>query len=425
MTFKAGHWFAAHTGGIGRAFSNPNYRIYQTGNVFSLIGTWVQRVAVGWLAWELTHSGAWLGAIAAAELAPSLLVGPIGGAVADRVSRQTLLRITQSLLCVVAAIMAVCTLTDVMTPWLLLGLNALAGVVISFGQPARLSMVRDLVRPADLPAAVATNSILWNTARFVGPAIAGFVIAHGGAGWAFALNGISYLAFIIALYRLNLPPRPPRTRAPASLFADMREGIAYAARHPGVGPILLLLIANAVTVRPYVELLPGFADVVFGKGVDGLAALTASIGLGAIAAGVFVGGRNGFRGLTRLAIDGVFLLAAASILFAATENFWIGMAGAALSGAAMVVSGVAMQSLIQGATDPAILSRVLSLYGLSFRAGPAAGALIMGVASEFYGLQAPVIAGALICLVAWFWTRRRMTEIAAALEDGESAKSQT
>ena len=102
----AGGWLAAHTGGVGRAFSNPDYRRYQTGNGFSLIGTWVQRVAVGWLAWEMTHSGAWLGAIAAAELAPSILMGPIGGAVADRMSRLTLLKTTQSLLCLVAVAMA-------------------------------------------------------------------------------------------------------------------------------------------------------------------------------------------------------------------------------------------------------------------------------------------------------------------------------
>ncbi len=416
----AGAWLAAHTGAVGRAFSNPNYRIYQTGNGFSLIGTWVQRVAVGWLAWELTKSGAWLGAVAAAELAPSILMGPIGGAVADRVSRLNLLRITQTLLCVVAVAMAALTLAGVMTPWLLLGLNAAAGVVVSFGQPARLSMVRSLVRPGDLPAAVATNSILWNTARFIGPAVAGGMILHVGVGYAFAFNAISYLAFLFALQRIDIQPDARTGRKPGGIVADMREGVAYAARHPGVGPILLLLIVNAVTVRPYVELLPGFADQVFGHGADGLAALTAAIGIGAIVAGLTVGGRTGFAGLTRIAIDGVLLLAFSALIFGATHSFWVGLVGAALSGAAMTISGVAMQSLIQNATDPAILSRVLSLYGLSFRAGPAAGALIMGTASEFFGLQAPVIVGAVLCIVGWAAIRPRMRRIAEALEsDGQ------
>ncbi len=423
MATGAGGWLAAHTGGVGRAFSNPDYRRYQTGNGFSLIGTWVQRVAVGWLAWEMTHSGAWLGAIAAAELAPSILMGPIGGAVADRMSRLTLLKTTQSLLCLVAVAMAACTLAGILSPWLLLILNAAAGVVVSFGQPARLSMVRSLVRPADLAAAVATNSILWNTARFIGPAIAGVLIAHAGATWAFAFNAVSYLAFLIALRRLRLGGAEVGVKRGGSILGDMREGVAYVARHPGVGPILLLLIVNAISVRPYVELLPGFADAVFGHGVDGLAALTAAIGGGAILAGIWVGGRRGFGGLTRLAIDGVFVLAVAAILFASTENFWVGMAGAALSGAAMVVSGVAMQSLIQNATDGAILSRVLSLYGLAFRAGPAAGALIMGTASELVGLRAPVIFGAMICLIGWIWARTRMRRIADALEGGESEGS--
>ncbi|MEL0016385.1 MAG: MFS transporter, partial [Rhodospirillales bacterium] len=340
------HWFATHTGGIGRAFSNRNYRIYQTGNAFSLIGTWIQRVAVGWLAWELTKSGAWLGAIAAAELAPSLFMGPIGGAVADRVSRLTLLRINQSLLCLVALTMAILTLLGVITPILLLVLNAVAGVVVSFGQPARLSMVRSLVKPEDLPAAVATNSILWNTARFIGPAIAGIVIAQAGPGWAFGLNAISYLFFLFALHRIVLPSSRAVKAKQAGLLSDMKEGISYVAGHPGVGPILLLLIANAITVRPYVELLPGFADKIFGYGVDGLAALTAAVGIGAIFAGIWIGGRSSFIGLTRFAIDGVLLLAFAAIIFASTNIFWLGMLGAALSGAAMVISGVAMQSLI-------------------------------------------------------------------------------
>ena len=412
----AGAWLAAHMGGVGRAFSNPNYRVYQTGNAFSLIGTWVQRLAVGWLAWELTHSGAWLGAIAAAELAPSILMGPIGGAVADRVSRLRLLRITQTMLCVTAVAMAATTLAGLITPWLLLLLNMVAGIVVSFGQPARLSMVRSLVRPEDLPAAVATNSVLWNTARFIGPAVAGLLIAGVGVGWAFAFNAVTYLAFLVALNRLNLSAAAAVARKRAGLIADMREGIAYAARHPGVGPILLLLIVNAITVRPYVELLPGFSDVVFGRGVDGLAALTSSIGVGAIVAGFWVSGRPGFIGLTRLAVDGVLVLALSAMLFAATNSFWVGLLGAALSGGAMVVSGVAMQSLVQQAVDVNVLSRVLSLYGLSFRAGPAMGALIMGIASEFVGLQTPVIIGAMLCLLGWFWARTRLRVIANSLE---------
>jgi predicted MFS family arabinose efflux permease len=276
-------------------------------------------------------------------------------------------------------------------------------------------MVRALVPVESLPSAVATNSIMWNMARFVGPALAGFIIAQYGVAWAFLLNAISYSAFIFALFSLNLPPRPISTRAKASLLADMREGVAYVSRHPGLGPVLLLLIINAITVRPYVELLPGFADAVFGAGVDGFVALTAAIGIGAIVAGIWIGGREGFEGLTRFAIDGVLLMAAAVLVFAATESVWVGLFGAALSGVAMVISGVAMQSLIQQAADPDKLSRVLSLYGLSFRAGPAAGALIMGGASEIFGLQAPVVAGALICLIGWAWARKRMVAIDAAL----------
>jgi len=415
----AGGWVAAHSGAFGRAFSNASYRTYQSGNFLSLIGTWVNRIAVGWLAWELTHSGAWLGAIAAAELAPSILMGPIGGVVADRVDRLTVVRVTQSLMCLVAIAMAAGAFMGVMTPWLLFGLNLMAGLFVSFGQPARLSIVRALVRPADLPAAVATNSVLWNGARFIGPAVAGALIASFGVGWAFAFNAASYVIFMVALLRLKLGPTLTATagRRQAGMFGDLAEGVRYVSRHPGIGPLLLLLVANAITVRPYVELLPGFADAVFGRGVDGLAALTAAVGIGAIVAGVLVGDRDGVKGLSRLAVDAVLVLAGAAIIFAATENFWIGLVGAALSGAAMVVSGVAMQTLIQNAADPSLLSRVLSLYGLWMRAGPAAGALIMGAASEYVGLRAPVIVGAMLCAAAWLWARVRLGRIRASLEE--------
>ena len=425
MAAGAGGWIAAHSGAFGRAFSNPNYRLYQTGNFLSLIGTWVNRIAVGWLAWDLTHSGAWLGAVAAAELAPSILIGPIGGVVADRVDRLTVVRLTQGCMCAVAIAMAAGAFLGLMTPLLLFALNLLGGFFVSFGQPARLSMVRALVRPADLPAAVATNSVLWNAARFIGPAVAGALIASLGVAWAFSFNALSFVVFLVFLRRLRLAPTARAARKSSGVFADLAEGFAYAARHPGVGPLLMLLIVNAVSVRPYVELLPGFADVVFGRGVDGLAMLTGAVGVGAIITGVLVGDRDGLVGLTRLAVDSVLALALSAMLFAATGNFWIGLFGAALSGAAMVSSGVAMQTLIQNAADPGVLSRVLSLYGLSMRAGPAAGALIMGAASEYVGLQAPVIVGAMLCLVGWIWTRARLRRMTDALEGGGEDGSAT
>ena len=161
--------------GVRRAFSHRNYRVYQSGNFFSLVGTWVQRVGVGWLAWEMTHSPFWLGAIAAAELAPSIIVGPIGGAIADRMSRLSLIRSTQGLLAVVALAMGLLTLGGQMTPWLLLILNAIAGIVVSFGQPARLSMVRALVPGKDpmTPFLHAEITISVPETRNIGAAMAG------------------------------------------------------------------------------------------------------------------------------------------------------------------------------------------------------------------------------------------------------------
>ena len=162
--------------GAVKVFNNRAYRIYTQGNFISLIGTWVQRVATGWLVWELTGSGAWLGIIAAAELLPSIVAGPLGGAMADRMDRFQLIRTAQILQAFQAFLLGTLALYGLADIWLLFALGVFLGVVTSVNQPARLSMVRNLVRTEDLPVAIAINSVLWNAARFVGPVVAGVLI---------------------------------------------------------------------------------------------------------------------------------------------------------------------------------------------------------------------------------------------------------
>lgn len=401
--------------GAVRVFRNRAYRIYTEGNFISLIGTWVQRVATGWLAWELTHSGAWLGIIAAAELLPSIIAGPLGGAMADRMDRFRLIKTAQILQALQAFTLGALALAGLAHIWLLFALSMMLGVVTAMNQPARLSMVRNLVRTDDLPSAIAINSVLWNSARFVGPMVAGALIVSLDVGWAFIVNGLSFLFFLVALERLrDVIPREP-TVTGGRVLTQIMDGIRYVSRHQGLGPLIGLLLIGSVFVRPFAELLPGFADAVFGRGADGLAMLTSATGVGAVIAGVWLSQTAARQQLTDLALHSLVAMALAMFLLCATDWFWLGLVATGAAGCFMTVNGVAAQSLIQYSCAPEMLGRVLSIYGLSARAGPAIGALMMGTASDWLGLQTPVAVGAGVCVLAYLWALRRKRHIAEAL----------
>lgn len=411
---------ATRSGGIARALANRNYRIYVTGNITSLVGTWIQRVGVGWLTWELTQSATWLGLVAASEFLPSLLVGPLGGVFADRVDRLTLTKICQGLLLLQALALGVLTLGGVMTPWLLFGLTLLHGFVTSFNQPARLSLIASLVRREDIAAAVAVNSIMWNLARFAGPMIAGVLIVQAGAGWTFLANGLSFTTFQVALWLIRLPPQP--SPVPRGIGREMIEGFRYVWRHPAIAPLMVLLLGSAVLARPFVELLPGFAASVFGRGPEGLALLTSAVGVGAVMGGLWLGQRGRVQGLTAISVSTVLALAFAMLALSASNWFPLGLMAVTAAGTAMVIGGVTAQSLVQATCEPLMLGRVLSIYGLTFRAGPALGALIMGTIADQIGLRAPVAGSAVLCMGLWWWAHRRRPAMARILEGSETAK---
>ncbi len=405
-------------GRIGRALRNPRYGPYVAGNSVSLVGLWVQRVAIGWLAWELTGSATWLGIVSLADLAPALLVGPFAGAYADRADRLRIVQVAQTLAMVQALALAALTAASLMSIELLVALVLANGIVVGFNQPARLSLVPSLVPRADLPTAVAINSIAFNLARFIGPAVAGVLIVEVGVAAAFACNALSFVAFLVVLARLRVEPEAPPspTRADASLARSVVEGLRYVARHPGIGPMLALMLALSVGVRPFVELLPGYADRVFGGGAGALAALASALGLGAVAGGAWLAWRGERPGLARIALASVALSALCAAAFAMTSDLAAGLACAVAAGVALSVAGVGAQIRIQTAVDPALRARVMSLYGLTMRAGPALGALAMGVAADRVGLRWPLLVGAAAVWMMWLpmWARR--PRIAGSLE---------
>lgn len=397
-----------------RALGERNYRAYTVGNGISLIGTWLQRVAIGWLAWELSHSTIWLGLVTLGTTAPIFFLSPLAGSLADRTDRVRIMQVAQVAALLIASVLAAMTYTHTITIVSLFLLALGLGSANALSQPARLALVSDLVPLPLLGSAVALNSLVFNTARFIGPALAGIVIANSGVALAFALNAASYVAFIVALARLrDIAPAPAKRQR---LLRYTVEGYSYAARHPGIGQIMLLFTLTAFTVRGFVDLFPGFADAVFHRGPQGLAWLTATIGMGAMAGGMWMVRREGVRGLTNLIVRQTLIMAIAILAFAASPNYWIALVALFFAGFAMISTGIAAQTLVQTAVDADKRGRVMGLYGVIFRAGPSVNTLAMGWISSFLGLQATVAAGAGLCVLYWFWARLRRDSMEQALE---------
>ncbi|MDA0653009.1 MAG: MFS transporter, partial [Proteobacteria bacterium] len=228
---------------ITAALKQRNFAWYISGGSIALFGIWAQRLTIGQLTWDLTGSPAWIGFMAFADLFPTVLLTPLAGVVADRVDRRKMSIVTQSLGMLQAFALAALTFSGLVNKWSLLGLTFFIGVVWAFNTAARLSMVPNLMEPEHVSSAVALDSAVFNIARFIGPAFASYLYVAVGAQWSFMLNGFTFAIFVFALYKIRMLRDERGGVAKGSVFSQAADGIRYAARHPGIGPILLVVIA--------------------------------------------------------------------------------------------------------------------------------------------------------------------------------------
>lgn len=392
---------------------NRNYRIYTIGAIPSLMGTWVQRMAMGWFAWELTGSGAWLGLIAFADLAPSVLSAPIAGAFADRVNRLRIVKLVQYLSLCQALMLATLTLSGVMTIELLFGLALVQGVVQGIHQPFRHALLGTIVTREEMTAAIGINSTIWNSSRLIGPAVSAVVILNLGVGATFLINAFSYVPMLIGLYMINAEQRPAAPKSLTRVPAEIMEGIRFVTGHQFIGTIMFMLLVFSFFGRATQELLPGFTGTVFNVGADGLAMLTGAAGLGSLFSGIWLSRRGTLAGLSDILIVMVLLIAASQLAFVATDMFWVSLTVFIAWGFVLNGAGIVCQSLVQATVPDTIRGRVVSLYGMLWLGTPALGAFVMGVAADYFGFRAPIAGGALIVLVtfAWALTRRNRLKV--------------
>lgn len=381
--------------GVRAALGEPNYRIFTIGNVFSLVGTWVQRVALAWLVWELTGSGAWLGAVAFADLFPMVLVTPLAGAMADRSDRLRVTRISQTLLMVHAGLLTVLSALGSLSPWLILVLALIGGVITAFNQPFRMALLPGLVGRENLVSAVAVNSIVFNTARFIGPAIAGLVIAKGNLTLAFVINFGTFAVFSWTLARIRLAAIDQVPSTSRGLMTSVVEGWRFAVGHVGLGAMLLMLTVVSLCVRPILELMPGYAAL-FGSDATGFALMTSTTSLGSLVGAIWLSRQADPRALATMALFIGLVMGVALLVAALAHQVWLGLLALFALGFGMVVSGITNQTVIQLAVPDHLRGRLLALHSMIFRGAPALGALAIGALSDLTGLRGPLSVGAAV-----------------------------
>jgi len=371
-----------------RAPRVPDYVVFSTGHGFSSVGTWMQKTGVGWLAWELTHSPAWVGAIALSDLFSALWVAPLAGAVTDRSNPFRLILLTQVLLIGLALLLAGLTWSGQLTIGLLFAWAVLEASVQGFNLPVRMVAIGSLARPETMSQAIATSSIAVSLARSVGPAIAGIVMVSGHVAGVFVVNALSYLAMIAAILWLRRPlDRPSLSSRKERLLTDIAAGVDYIRNTPRVATIFLLALGFAVLARPFVELFPAIAGDVLRGGPETLSMLMTAQGLGALCGALFMLKPKPMDQTVRITFGAALGIALTLIVFSLTTQLHTVLLAIGVAGVFHVVCNIGMQTMAQTMSDPAMKGRVMSSYGLIFRAAPAIGATALGACAEWVPLQ--------------------------------------
>jgi MFS family permease len=403
---------ASATGQIGhtfRALRHRNFRLFITGQVISLVGTWMQNVAQSWLVYRLTHSEVLLGTAWFCSQIAVFALGPLGGLAADRFSRHKLVVVTQILSMVQAIALAALTISGRVEVWHVLALAGLLGVINAFDIPGRQALVIQMTSKEDLLNAISLNSAVFNAARVVGPAVAGLVLAVVGEGVCFLMNGVSFLAVIGCLLAMRLPPFEKK-KALDSPWRHLVDGFQYAWKDRAVRRVLGLMAAATLAGMPALVLMPFFADDIFHRGSRGLGWLMGGMGIGAVVGTLLLARRTRLAGLPRvMALSGI-AVGATYLAFAFSPSYYLSLAVMPCIGYAVMSQMASANTTIQTLIDDEYRGRVMALYSMTVVGLGPFGSLAAGAAAGRFGARTAVAAGGVLALSAammFGWSLRR------------------
>jgi MFS family permease len=386
--------------GTFSSLGSRNYRLYFTGQGFSLIGTWMGNIALSWLVYRLTGSVFLLGLVAFTNQIPMLILSPISGVLTDRYDRRKIMLIAQVCFLLQSFIMAMLVLFNLVEVWHIITLSILFGIISAFDAPARHSLVIDLIeKPEDLGNAIALNSAIYNAARLVGPAIAGITIAVVGEGICFLLNAASFIAIIYALLKIRIPARPPVTQS-ANLKESLAEGFRYTFHSVPIRTLLFLLATLSLVGFPFLVLLPAYAKEILHGGADTLGFLMSGLGAGALLGALYMARRKSVIGLGR--VISVFAITMGLALVAASfsKNMVLSLLIFFAGGLSMIMSIASINTMIQTLADDDKRGRVMSFYSVALMGTTPIGNLLAGSVASGVGISLTMLIGGAITIVS-------------------------
>ena len=406
-----------------RALKHRNFQLFIVGQLVSLIGTWMQTTAQLWLVYDLTHSAALLGIFGFANQIPMLVLASVGGYVGDRYSRHRGVIATQTVSMLLAFILAGLTLTHHIHEWSLITITFLVGIVNAFDVPIRQAFFVEMVGKEDLPNAIALNSSIFNGARVVGPAIAGFAIAWIGEGWCFLLNGLSFFAVILALLAMRITKleRKPSKESP---LQNLLQGFRYAMQDRPTRSALLLLSMLSLLGLQYSVFMPIFANDVLHVGARGLGLLMSAAGVGAVLGALQFAARTSYKGLAKWIAAMSVICAIGLIGFSQSHIFWVSCGVLFVVGFAATSQMAATNTTVQNRVPDELRGRVMAVYATMFMGVQPIGALLAGGIAKRMGAPLTLaffgslcLAGSLVFAV-WVMMRMRATAQGAQAQAG-------
>jgi MFS family permease len=398
-----------------RALRHKNYRLFSAGQCISLVGTWMQYIAVSWLVYRLTNSAFMLGLVAFVGQLPTFVISPLAGVLGDRYDRRRMLIVTQVLAMVQASILALLVLTHQIQVWHIIALSTFLGVINSFDMTIRQAFTVEMIEDReDLGNAIALNSTLMNGARLVGPAIAGLLIVSMGEGICFLLNAVSYMAVIASLFAMRIPPSE---RAPVSrnIYHELREGFRYAANFSPIKWILLILSLISLLGVSYQVLLPVFARDIFKGGANTMGFFMTMAGFGALGGAMFLAARKTVRGLPKIIAWTAGLFGATLVAFAFSKQYWFSMVILPISGFGMMVHMASCNTVLQTIVEEDKRGRIMSFYTMAFIGMMPFGSLLAGALAARIGAPNTLALEGLGCISGAVYFASKLPAIRAGI----------
>ena len=399
---------------LWRSLRHRNYRLYLTGQLVSVCGTWMQQVAQSWLVYRLTGSATLLGIVGFATQIPVFGLGPIAGVIIDRYSPHRVTVLTQSAALVQALLLSLLTLMGWVQPAHIILLGFVLGIVNAFDMPARQALVNQMVDAKDLSNAVALNSSMINAARIVGPGLAGIVVARVGEGACFTINAVSYLAVIMALLAMKLPKKSDESARQFSIAHSLVEGLRYTLATVPIRDVLLLLGLVGFMGMPYMTLMPVFAAEIHKSGADALGLMLGAVGFGALIGALFLAQRATVLGLGRIIVIATLGFGLGLIVFTVSRVFWLSLVILMGVGFGWMVLIAASNTALQTLADNEMRGRVMSLFSMMLVGMAPFGSLLAGWLADRVGAPLVVATGGAFCAVAGVIFARELPRLRAA-----------